>query len=92
MATNMNPTDVFQKAKKFNIFTKGEGARSHSLPNFSEKRCPKCDFLTQRDGWMFGKHNFNDVHPRGGLTKVDEDCAKCPVRCGFKMNPNDFDD
>ena len=59
---------------------------------FSEKRCPKCDFLTQRDGWMFGKHNINDIHPRAGLAKVDEEHAKCPVRCGFKIKPDEFDD
>ena len=59
---------------------------------FSEKRCPKCDFLTQRDGWMYGKQNFDDVHPRAGLAKVDEDCAKCPVRCGFKIKPIELAD
>ena len=58
---------------------------------FSEKRCAKCDFLTQRDGWMYGKHNFDDVHPRAGLTKVDEH-VKCPVHCGFKMKQNSFED
>ena len=59
---------------------------------FSEKRCPKCDFLTQRDGWIYGKPNFVDVHPRAGLTKVDEECAKCQLLCGFKINPIKFDD
>ena len=59
---------------------------------FSEKRCPKCDFLTQRDGWMYGKPNFDDIHPRAGLAKINEECAKCQVRCGFKTHPIDFED
>ena len=41
---------------------------------------------------MYGKQNFDDVHPRAGLAKVDEDCAKCPVRCGFKIKPTELAD
>ena len=57
---------------------------------FSEKRCPKCDFLTQRDGWMYGKPNFDDIHPRAGLVKINEESAKCHLYriCGFKCHLN----
>ena len=40
---------------------------------------------------MYLKENFDDVHPRAGLTKVDEESAKCQLLCGFKINPIMFD-
>ena len=58
---------------------------------FVEVRCPKCDFLTQRDGWMCGKQNFKDIHPRAGLARVNDEFSRCQLRCGFQIKPI-FDD
>ena len=68
-----------------------QGMFGLSLNIVSEKQCPICDFLTQQHGWMYLKENFDDVHPRAGLTKVDEESAKCQLLCGFKINPIMFD-
>ena len=40
---------------------------------------------------MCGKQNFTDIHPRAGLARVNDECSRCPLRCGFQIKPI-FDD